>query len=249
MTQIKFRRPARRAGERIECPPMKTALYDRISAWLRGIYDRGITTPAVLEPAVFFPSAGRFKADWEVLRDEAMAIKADLSSVPRFQDIMAQQEDIAYADRREWRMFVVKAYGVDFRANAARCPKLAALVAQCPEVLTATLSFLAPYKHIPEHRGPFRGVIRYYLGLSVPLAQDGRPGTTLTIDGADHRVGDGEALLWDDTYPHEVNNRTGDVRIALLLDVRRSGMPLRLEWLSRLLIAVIGMIVRLRKLA
>jgi aspartate beta-hydroxylase len=227
---------------------MKTAaIYDRASAWLRGVYDRGITTPAVLDPTGYFPSAQRFVSSWEALREEALAIKADLSSVPRFQDLMTQQEDIAYADMRDWRMFVVKAYGVDFSANAARCPKLAALVAQCPEVLTATLSFLAPYKHVPRHRGPFRGVIRYYLALSVPTGEDGRPGTTLTVDGTDYHVGNGQALLWDDTFAHEVNNRTGDVRIALLLDVRRRGMPLRLELLTRMLIAAIGLTVRLRK--
>ena len=28
---------------------------------------------------------------------------------------------------------------------------------------SAALSFFAPQKHVPEHRGPFRGVIRYYL--------------------------------------------------------------------------------------
>ena len=36
-----------------------------------------------------------------------------------------------------------------------------------------------------------------------------------------HRLDDGECLLWDDTYPHEVWNKTDEVRIALLLDVWR----------------------------
>ena len=33
-----------------------------------------------------------------------------------------------------------------------------------------------------------------------------------------HRLADGESLLWDDTFPHEVWNRSEEVRIALLLD-------------------------------
>jgi aspartate beta-hydroxylase len=90
-------------------------------------------------------------------------------------------------------------------------------------------------------------VIRYYLALSVPLASDGLPGTSLTIDDQEYRLGDGQALLWDDTFVHEVRNRAEAVRIALLLDVRRPGMPRSLELLSRLVIAGVGALVRLRK--
>lgn len=99
--------------------------------------------------------------------------------------------------------------------------------------------------HVPAHRGPFRGVIRYYLGLSVPLAADGPPGAVLTVDGTEHRIGNGQSLLWDDTFVHEVRNDTGEVRIALLLDIRRRGMPPDMEVLSRLVIAAAGTAVRL----
>jgi aspartate beta-hydroxylase len=60
-------------------------------------------------------------------------------------------------------------------------------------------------------------------------------------------VGNGECLLWDDTFPHEVLNRGNHVRIALLLDIRRRGMPLDMALLSRILIAGIGASIRLRR--
>ena len=41
-------------------------------------------------------------------------------------------------------------------------------------MLSACLSFVAPGKHIPVHRGPFRGVLRFHLGLIVPPDADGR---------------------------------------------------------------------------
>jgi aspartate beta-hydroxylase len=50
--------------------------------------------------------------------------------------------------------------------------------------------------------------------------------------------------LWDDTYPHEVWNRTGEVRAALLLDVWRRDMPLDIEVLSRLLVGVVRLGMR-----
>ena len=104
----------------------------------------------------------------------------------------------------------------------------------------AAFSFLAPGKHIPEHRGPFRGIIRFHLGLSGAVDDHGRPGAILRIDGVDHRLADGDMLLWDDTFPHEVWNRTSHLRVALLLDVRRGHLPASLHLLTSVLVTAIA---------
>jgi aspartate beta-hydroxylase len=128
----------------------------------------------------------------------------------------------------------------------AACPTLASIVAAAPDVLSASLSFMAPGKHVPAHRGPFRGVIRFYLGLSVPKLTDGTPAALLKIAGEEYRIGDGQWLLWDDTYFHEVWNGGNALRCVLLLDVWRRTMPLDMRLLSRALIAAVGAGVRLR---
>lgn len=222
--------------------------YDLLAGLLRKVYDLRISGAPVLEAAEHFPESQSFIGSWQSMQKEALNIAKNLAEVPRFHELMKQQADISANDQRDWRMFVIKAYGVDFPENAARCPAIADLVERNPSVLTATISFLAPYKHIPEHRGPFRGVIRYYLGLSVPLASDGLPATELIVDGKVHRVANGECLLWDDTYPHEVRNAAGEMRIALLLDIRRHGMPFDMEVLSGLIVAAIGMVIRLKRM-
>ena len=51
-----------------------------------------------------------------------------------------------------------------------------ALLDEAPEVMSVRLSFLAPGKHIPEHRGPFRAILRFHLMLSVPRDADGQTG-------------------------------------------------------------------------
>jgi len=51
---------------------------------------------------------------------------------------------------------VLKAYGVALAHNMAACPRLAALVTATPGILSASISFMAPRKHIPAHRCPFR---------------------------------------------------------------------------------------------
>src|SRR5271165_3423389 len=66
------------------------------------------------------------------------------------------------------------------------------------------------------------------------------------IAGAEHRLADGEFLLWDDTFPHEVTNDSDEVRTVLLLDVWRRGMPLDMRFLSHLLIFFVRVMARLR---
>ena len=96
-----------------------------------------------------------------------------LDKVPRFHEIMRSQADISANDGRDWRMFILKAYGVEIEQNVERCPTVAALLEQTPEVVSCVLSFLAPGKHIPKHRGPFRGILRFHLMLSMPSDADG----------------------------------------------------------------------------
>jgi aspartate beta-hydroxylase len=218
--------------------------YSVAGQGLRWLYDRRIDTPAVLNEAQYFPGGAAFAAAWESLRDEALAVAGD--QIPRFHEIMRQQTEISANDGRDWRMFVMKAYGSQVRQNLSRCPILASLLDDHPEVVSATFSYLAPGKHIPVHRGPFRGVLRFHVGLSMPRDGKGELGATLWIDGVPHRLADGETLLWDDTYPHEVLNAAEKVRVALLLDVWRPGMPADMAALSSLLLATVGTMARIR---
>ena len=87
---------------------------------------------------------------------------------------------------------------------------------------TAMFSILAPGKHIPDHNGPYKGVIRYHLGLKVPAPTGSAAASasaTRTRPGAR-----GRACIFDDTYEHEVWNDTDEERVVLFLDVVR---PLR----------------------
>jgi aspartate beta-hydroxylase len=225
------------------------SLYDLLANAVRRLYDARIDTPPVLETGTYFPGAARFISAWPEIRDEALALSGRMQSIPRFHEIMPAQADISANDGKDWRLFVLKVYGAEVDKNMAACPKLAELVSSTPDVLSASLSFLAPRKHIPRHRGPFRGVLRYQLGLSVPLDAQGRPAAVLALNDVEHRVGDGQQLLWDDTYPHEVWNNSDQMRLVLLLDVRRPHMPFDLRVLSRALIASVGMVARVRGLA
>jgi len=208
--------------------------YDLASDVIRRVYERRIDAPAILDTASEFPNAAKFSGAWRDIRDEALGVH--LGKVPRFHDIMPEQAEISANDGLDWRMFVLKAYDMTVPENLARMPVLSRLLAECPEVKSAAVSFLAPRKHIPSHRGPFRGIMRFHLGLVIPRQADGRPATIMMIDHQEKRITDGEGMLWDDTYPHEVMNNADETRIALLLDVWRPGMPWDMEMLSRLIV-------------
>lgn len=219
-------------------------LYEHAAGVVRAIYDHRIDTPPTLDPSHFFPNAARFTDAWRDIRDEATAIA--LHKVPRFHDIMPAQADISANDGRDWRMFIMKAYGVDVAENLRRAPRLAALLDDAPEVVSAVFSFLAPGKHIPRHRGPFRGILRFHLMLSMPNDAQGEPACVMAIDDVEYRLKEGSCLLWDDTYPHEVWNRSDQVRLALLLDVWRRDMPADVALLSHAIMAATKAVIRVK---
>jgi len=221
-----------------------TKFYDRASNVVRKIYERRIDAPPVLDAEHDFPNSRKFVAKWQKIRDEAIAVR--LEKMPRFHDIMPEQAEISANDGLDWRMFILKAYGVVVAENLAKMPTLARLLKECPEVKSATVSFLAPRKHIPRHRGPFRGVMRFHLGLQIPREPSGRPATIMMIDDREYRITDGECLLWDDTFPHEVMNNADQPRIALLLDVWRPRMPVDMEILSRVIVGAVQLGMRYR---
>ncbi len=226
------------------------SLYDRAGALIRAIYDFRLSGPPVLDCEKSFPGAGRLAGAWrDIGRAEALAIAASVENVPRFHEIMEAQAEISANDGRDWRMHILKAYGAEIPTNMARCPTLAARIATMPEVLSASISFLAPRKHIPPHRGPFRGILRFYLVLAMPRLADGRPAALLKVDHAEFRLQEGEYLLWDDTYVHEVLNESDEMRIVLLLDVWRPDMPMDMRFLSRLLIRLVRTVIAVRGFA
>ncbi len=159
------------------------------------------------------------EAGWPRLRVELDQLLERRDELPNFQDISTDQATITDDDR--WKTYFLYGFGHRSAANCARCPETAKLVAAVPGLQTAMFSVLAPGKHIPEHCGPYRGLIRYHLGLKVPSATDR---CRIRIGDRFATWSEGASLMFDDTYEHEVWNDTDEERVVLFLDVVR---PLR----------------------
>jgi beta-hydroxylase len=158
----------------------------------------------------------RLEDNWTVMRDELDEILQYRDVLPNFHDIAEDASTISQDD--DWKTFFLYGYGVKAEENCARCPRTTELVEQVPGMTTAFFSILSPGKHIPPHRGPYKGVLRYHLGLKVP---DRAEQCRIRVDDRILHWEEGDSMVFDDTYNHEVWNETDDERAILFLDVKR----------------------------
>ena len=98
------------------------------------------------------------------------------------------------------------------------CPQTAALMREIPGMTTAMISILSPRKHILDHRGPYKGVLRYHLGLIVP---EDAEACRIRVGEDIRHWQEGKSMVFDDTFNHEVWNDTDETRVVLFVDVLR----------------------------
>jgi beta-hydroxylase len=190
------------------------------------------TTPFL--PVDTFSWIPELEANWKTIRAELDQVLNYRDQLPNFQDISIDQASLT--DDDGWKTYFFFGYGFSSEANRARCPETAALLDRIPGLTTAFFSILSPHKHIGEHRGPWRGVLRYHLALRVP---EPTSAAGISVGGEVAHWEEGRSLLFDDGYEHHAWNDTEDTRVVLFVDVIR---PLKAPaaQLNQALISAIG---------
>lgn len=215
--------PARRQDE--ESRPLTIRVGRRLRVKLDALIARSSLIPndPVLNADLFGWTA-MLRENWEVIRDEAIAVLQQPEMVPLLDEISPDHQDIAPPGK--WRSFFLHGYGFSVPPNLARCPRTAELMARIPDLNTAFFSILAPGAHIPAHRGVTKALLTCHLGLIVP---EGR--LEMSVGPETVRWAPGETILFDDSWTHEVWNDTTETRVILLMQIRR---PLRApgKWLA-----------------
>jgi aspartyl/asparaginyl beta-hydroxylase (cupin superfamily) len=181
-----------------------------------------------------FPWVAHVEQSWTVIREEVEQLLEDQAALPSFQEISKDQIEITDDDR--WKTFFLYGYGFEAKLGVQMCPRTAALMREIPGMTTAMISILSPGKHILEHPGPYKGVLRYHLGLVVP--ED--------VEACRIRVGEdvrhweeGSSMVFDDTFNHEVWNDTDETRVVLFVDVLRP-LPFPESLINRAIVKAIG---------
>lgn len=167
-------------------------------------------------PNSLFPWTAELQSNWRQIRAEAETVLDDIRSVPPVRSLSPDHEQIARDDK--WRGFILWGYGLKWQRNCQRCPETARILGRVPGLLSGFFSIMQPGAHVPRHAGPTKAILTAHLGIKVPKNRDA---CHMQIGSQDFSWDEGRMVVFDDMYPHEVWNNTGENRIILLLHIKR----------------------------
>ena len=186
----------------------------------------GDARPPFYDIDATYPSLRILDRGYPVIREEMETVLGHKDRIPRYHDLDRAERYIAGAGDpdRNWRVFMLWSMAGTPRANQARCPRTTALLRKIPHLYQAFFSILDPGKSIPAHSGTYLGYLRYHLGLRVPAKDP----PSMRVKDQWHTWEAGRSILFDDSWNHEVVNRSDDIRVVFIVDVLRP-MPLGLH--------------------
>lgn len=192
-------------------------VFDRFVEWVeRRIVSHSVFGNPPIYDKSLFPWVEQVEKDWPQIREELDAVMLRRDELPSFHEI---SKDVATITRDDqWKTFFFESYGIKCEESIAQCPQTAKALAKIPGMTTAMFSILSPGKHIPAHRGPYNGVLRFHLGLIVPRD---RERVKIRVDEQFYHWAQGEGVVFDDSFDHEVWNDTDEIRVVLFVDFLR----------------------------
>jgi aspartate beta-hydroxylase/beta-hydroxylase len=203
------------------------------------LYTGGRRRPVFFDVEATCPELGDLDRAYPVIREELTTLLAEKQAIPRYHDVDQMQQYISgrFDPDKDWKVFYLYAMGEKPAANRQRCPRTAELLEHIPGLFQAFFSILDGGKSIPAHCGPYRGYLRYHLALIVP--ENDPP--TIRIKDQHHTWQEGRSILFDDSWEHEVVNKSASERVVLIVDIRRP-MPLPFASLNRFVELVMRLI-------
>src|SRR5262245_2473180 len=161
-----------------------------------------------------FPELALLRDNWRTIRDEGTRLLDE-----GYVRAASGYNDIGFNSlfRSGWKRFFLKWYEDPLPSARAPCPETVALLARVPSVHAAMFALLPPGAKLVTHRDPYAGSLRYHLGLSTPNSAD----CYIAVDGERYHWRDGEDIVFDETYIHTAENKTGQTRLILFCDVER----------------------------
>jgi beta-hydroxylase len=148
---------------------------------------------------------------------ELKAVMEQYESIPSLGDLSEEQKRIITGERN-WKTYMLYTYGARIEKNIRLCPQTDHVIRSIPGMTMAFFSILEPHTALSPHRGPYKGVLRYHLGLIVPKPEDL---CGIRINGEVHHWQAGRSLIFDDTYMHDAWNNSDEIRVVLFVDFKR----------------------------
>jgi aspartyl/asparaginyl beta-hydroxylase (cupin superfamily) len=208
--------------------------YENLLIPLNKFYDLhigGPRRPVFFDVAATRPELLELDRNYPVIRAELLGILSEKRAIPRYHELDQMQYNIsARVDPdKDWKVYPLNIMGVKPEAYCARCPRTTALLEGIPGLFEAFFSILEGGKSIPHHEGPYRGYLRYHLGLIVPEKNP----PSIRLKDQVYTWKEGQSVLFDDSWDHEVYNQSEGDRVVLIVDIRRP-MPQPFDAVNRL---------------
>jgi len=197
----------------------------------------GWKRPAFYNIDETYPALRELDRNYLVIREELEEILKQRDQLPRYHDLAKSEQYISGtidADK-DWKVFMLRSLAGKPEANQKKCPKTTALLDKIPNVYQAFFSILDPGKSIPAHCGTYLGYLRYHLGLIVP--KNNPP--FMRVNTEIHTWEEGKSILFDDSWEHEVYNKSDGLRVVLIVDFLRP-MPVHLHAANVMLTHILG---------
>ena len=201
-------------------PSLTTRVVMKLVSWIErlNLSCAKLGNPPVYDNATF-PWAAEVEREWHLIRAELDQLLLRQKDLPSFHDISTDVSTIS--QDAGWKTFFLTGYGLTSEKNTKQCPQTWRIVQKIPGLQTAMFSIFEPGKHLPAHRGPYNGVLRFHLGLKVPNHPDR---IAIRVDRQICNWQEGKALIFDDAFEHEAWNHSDETRVVLFVDFNK---PLR----------------------
>jgi aspartyl/asparaginyl beta-hydroxylase (cupin superfamily) len=151
-----------------------------------------------------FPALKPLQDNWEIIRDELMAVNESYF-------VKWPEPDIYDGG---WTVFPLYKFGQRIERGCNFCPNSAKILETIPGLFNAGFSSLAAGTHIKPHTGLSNKLLRCHLGLVTP--ED----CAIRIGAETRAWQPGSIFVFSEETEHEAWNRSQLTRIVLLLDFK-----------------------------
>ena len=200
-----------------------------------GLFIGRKTRPTFFNIKESYPELDHVTRAFPAIQKEFDRLIGEWSDLPQYHDVDPGERNISATTPKRWNVFMLEIMGHKPARNRACCPETCRALEKVPNMIQAFFSILDPGKSVPEHEGPYLGYLRYQLGVRVPAHN--RP--KLIVNRQDYVWKEGEAVLFDDSWPHSVVNTSNELRAVLIVDVRRP-LPAVPDLFNRFLLDVVA---------
>lgn len=173
----------------------------------------GADRPRIMSPESVFPAARELESRFAAVKSEVDSLLAarPIPKYGRFDPVRAAQVS------EDWRLYYAYMFGKPNELARRDLPTLLDFAESHSNVVNAMVSILDPGVPLPSHKDPYAGIMRYHLGISVP--EDNPP--TIRLDREHYTWKEGEGVVLDVSFEHEVINHSDQPRVIVIIDFRR----------------------------